>query len=151
MKINTLDLRIVSWLRYWFLPLARIAIFVVYFYFGILKLAGDSPASPLAHALVAKTVGVQHFTLLFNILAVYECLIGILFLIPKATRLVIPLLFIHMLIVCSPLLLVPRLAWAKPFVPTLEGQYIIKNVAIIALAIGIASQTTPLSKKQRAR
>jgi len=151
MKINTLDLKIIAWLRRWFLPVARIAIFVVYFYFGILKLAGDSPASPLAHALVAKTIGAAHFNLLFNILAVYECLIGILFLIPKATRIVIPLLFIHMLIVCSPLLLVPHLAWAKPFVPTLEGQYIIKNLAIIALSIGIASQTPPLRRKQHAR
>jgi hypothetical protein len=38
------------------------------------------------------------------------------------------------------------LAFTKPFVPTLEGQYIIKNVAIVALAIGVAAQTSPLRK-----
>ena len=54
------------------MPLARIAIFIVYFYFGVLKLAGHSPASPLAQALVAKTIGLQHFDLAFNILAIFE-------------------------------------------------------------------------------
>lgn len=144
MNIKTLDITIIDWLRRWFLPLARVAIFVVYFYFGILKVFGLSPASPLARALTAKTIGVEHFQLAFLLLALFECLIGILFLLPKATRLVIPLLFMHVIIVCSPLFLVPELAWSKPFVPTLEGQYIIKNVAIIALAIGIAAQTKPL-------
>jgi len=128
------------------MPLARVAIFVIYFWFGILKLFNLSPASPLAQALTAKTIGLQHYNLAFNILAVYECVVGILFLFPKATRIVIPLLFIHMIIVCSPLILVPHLAWSRPFVPTLEGQYIIKNVAIIALAIGIAAQTRPLKR-----
>jgi len=45
--------------------------------------------------------------------------------------------------------LVPHEAWTKPFVPTLEGQYIIKNVVLAALAIGIAAQTPPLKQKQR--
>lgn len=149
MNIKTVDLAFIGWLRRAFPVLARLAIFVIYFWFGILKLNGNSPAGPLAQALVAKTVGAQHFDVLFHILAVYECLIGILFLIPKATRVVIPLLIIHLAIVCSPLLLVPDLAWSKPFVPTLEGQYIIKNVAIVALAIGVAAQTRPLGSKSR--
>jgi hypothetical protein len=36
----------------------------------------------------------------------------------------------------------------QAFVPTLEGQYIIKNVAIIALAIGIAAQLRPYGKSK---
>lgn len=149
MKIKNTDLTVIKWLRISFIPMARVAIFVIYFYFGILKLFGQSPATPLATALAAKTVGLQHFNLLFNILAVYECLIGILFLIPKATRIVIPMLFVHLIIVCSPLILVPNLAWPKAFVPSLEGQYIIKNIAIAALAIGIAAQTKPLVRSSK--
>ncbi len=34
-----------------------------------------------------------------------------------------------------PLVLLPKVAWVHAFVPTLEGQYIIKNLAIIAVAI----------------
>lgn len=149
MKIKNVDKNIINWLRRWFLPLARLAIFIVYFYFGVLKLLGVSPATPLAQALVAKTIGLSHFGLSFKLLAVFECLVGILFLLPKATRIVIPMLLIHMVIVCSPLFLVAHLAWSKPFVPTLEGQYIIKNIALIALAIGIAAQTKPLATNKK--
>lgn len=146
MNIKDMDLKLIKWLRRAFLPMARLAIFSIYFWFGILKLFDLSPAEPLAQVLAAKTIGLAHFGLAFHLLAIYECLIGILFLFPKLTRVVIPMLFIHLLIVCSPLLLVTDVAWSKPFVPTLEGQYIIKNVAIIALALGIAAQATPLRK-----
>ncbi|HEY1646065.1 MAG TPA: hypothetical protein VGF75_06940, partial [Candidatus Saccharimonadales bacterium] len=131
------------------LPLARVAIFIVYFWFGILKLFNQSPAIPIAKALAAQTIGLAHFNLALNILAVLECLIGILFLFPKATRIVIPLLVIHLAVVCSPLVLVPHLAWSRALVPTLDGQYIIKNVVIGALAIGIAAQTKPLQKRSK--
>jgi uncharacterized membrane protein YkgB len=147
MKKQQLDLKVIDFFRQSFIPMARLAIFVVYFWFGILKLFGESPATPLAQAFVNKTLGAANFGWSFKVLAVYECVIGILFLFPKLTRLVIPMLLIHMFIVCLPLFVVPELAWQKPFVPTLEGQYIIKNLAIIAVAIGIAAQTKPLSKK----
>ena len=147
MDILALDLRIITWLRRAAMPLARIAIFIVYFYFGILKIFNLSPASPLALALTEKTIGAASFDLAFLVLAVVECIIGILFLIPKATRLVIPLLLVHMVIVCSPLILVPELAWSYLLVPSLEGQYIIKNVVIVALAVGVAAQAQPLKSQ----
>lgn len=147
--LEALDLRVIAWFRRLFLPAARIALFVVFFWFGILKVFGLSPASPLAEALTANTVGLEYFDLLFKLLAVVECIIGILFLIPKATRIVIPLLLIHMAIVCAPLVLVADKVWTGLLVPTLEGQYIIKNLVIIALAIGVASQTPPLANAKR--
>ncbi len=110
---------------------------------------GLSPAGPLARALVEKTVGLQYFNGLFTILAFLECVIGVLFLFPKATRVVIPLLLLHMLIVCSPLLLVPEYTWQSFLVPTLEGQYIIKNAVVIAVAIGIAASTQPLISNKK--
>lgn len=151
MRIQSVDQKLIAWLRKSFLPLARLALFLVFFYFGLLKLLGESPAGPVAEALIAETVGLQHFDVLFKLLAILECFIGLLFLLPKATRVVIPLLILHMLIVSSPLLLIADLTWVKPFVPSLEGQYIIKNVAIIALALGVASQTTPLKVKSTRR
>jgi hypothetical protein len=42
---------------------------------------------------------------------------------------------------------VPELTWQQPFIPTLEGQYIIKNLVIIALAFGVAAHTEPLASK----
>lgn len=141
-----IDLRVIQFFRQTFVPVARFSIFLIFFWFGLIKLLGLSPASPLAMALTEKTVGGQYFTQLFFILALIECVIGILFLFPKCTRVVVPLLLFHMAIVCSPLLLVPNYTWQSFLVPTLEGQYIIKNAVVIAVAIGIASTTTPLAR-----
>jgi uncharacterized membrane protein YkgB len=143
------DLKFIAFLRRYQSWIARGAIFIVYFWFGLLKLLDASPASPLAEALVDKTVGSAHFDALYITLALLECLIGILFLFPKAIRFVFPLIIIHLVIVCSPLLLVPALSWSALLVPTLEGQYIIKNVLIAALAVAVASTTQPVAKKKR--
>lgn len=130
------------------LLIARLAIFVVYGWFGLLKLLDKSPASPIAETLVSETVGAQYFDTLFIVLAVLECIIGILFLFPKAIRAVFPLLLLHLIIVCSPLLLVPEQSWQQTLVPTLEGQYIIKNVLIVALAVGVAAKTKPKAARK---
>lgn len=145
-KINykQIDLQVIAFFRRTFIPVARVSIFLVFFWFGFIKLLGLSPASPLAAALTAQTVGMQYFDILFAALAAVECVIGILFLFPKMTRVVIPLLLFHMLIVCSPLVLVPEYTWAGFGIPTLEGQYIIKNAVAVAVAIGIAASTKPL-------
>jgi uncharacterized membrane protein YkgB len=149
MNIKTLDKKLIAWFGRTYIPSARIAIFVVYFWFGFLKIIDASPASPLASTLVSRTVGIEHFRELFIVLGVYECIIGLLFLIPRATRIVIPMLLLHLVIVCSPLLIIPYLVWNKTLVPTLEGQYIIKNIAIIALAIGVAASATPMNKRRK--
>lgn len=147
--VKNIDQSVIAFFRRTFIPFARVALFIVFFWFGILKLFSLSPATPLAEALTAQTVGLQYFDVLFKGLSIVECVIGILFLVPKATRIVIPLLFIHMAVVCAPLVLLPGEVWTGFLVPTLEGQYIIKNVVIVAVAIGIASQTKPLPAKSR--
>jgi uncharacterized membrane protein YkgB len=128
----------------------RLALFVVYFWFGAVKLLGHSEAAGLARALMAKTIGVAHFGLLFNGVAVLECVIGVLCLVPGAVRTLIALLSVHMSLVCAPLVLVPERTWQSFLVPTMEGQYIIKNVLIVAAAIGLATRarTTPLVRLQ---
>lgn len=143
-SIDAIDLRLIAFFKQTFQPMARFSVFLVFFWFGFIKLLGISPASPLAEVLTQRTVGVQYFDTLFITIALLECLVGILFLFPKATRVVIPLLLFHMAIVCSPLVLVPEFTWQQFLVPTLEGQYIIKNAVVIAVAIGIAASTTPL-------
>ena len=144
LSYQAIDLQLVTFFKRTFEPFARFSLFLIFFWFGAIKLLGLSPASPLAEALTAKTVGMQYFDGLFYSLAIIECLIGLLFLFPKVTRIVIPLLLFHMIIVSSPLLLVPEYTWQQFGVPTLEGQYIIKNVAVIAVAMGIYASVGPL-------
>ena len=125
---------------------ARGALFIVFFWFGIVKLFGVSEAAGLAKALTAKTVGEAHFHALFNTLAVLECVIGVLCLIPRLTRVAVMMLLMHMAVVCAPLVLVPELTWQAVLVPTMDGQYIIKNVLVIAAAFGLAANAPQRTK-----
>ncbi len=113
---------------------ARIAIFIVYFWFGVLKLIGVSPAGPLVHALFEKTISFMPFETFYSLFSIYEMAIGILFLIPGLELISIALLGLHLVTTAGPLILLPEATWSGLLIPTLEGQYIIKNVLIIACA-----------------
>lgn len=143
-QVEHWDARIIAFFGGTYILVARFSLFMIFFWFGFIKLTGLSPASELAEALTAQTIGIQWFDMSFKLIALLECLVGILFLVPKAVRIVVPLLFFHMAVVCAPLILVPEMTWQSFMVPTLEGQYIIKNIVVIAVAFGIAAHTTPL-------
>lgn len=128
------------------LPFSRFAIFLVYFWFGILKVLGESPANPLVAELLERTlpgITFESFIFAFGIL---EVLIAIMILIPHLERLAIFVLVLHMITTIMPLFLLPQIAWSGFLVPTLEGQYIIKNILIIALAVVILSNLHPHQK-----
>jgi uncharacterized membrane protein YkgB len=152
MTLRTLDLEIIHAFRKLSVPVARIGLFIVFFWFGILKVIGVglSPATPLVEQLFNATMPLSMsfgtFMILFGL---FECLIGILFLIRGAERVVIPLLLLHMITTIMPLFCIPEATWSGFLVPTLEGQYIIKNIVIIAAAIGIAAHVHPMKKWHR--
>ncbi|MCR4328446.1 MAG: hypothetical protein NUV53_02900 [Patescibacteria group bacterium] len=129
------------------IPLARIALFTVYFWFGTLKLFGTSPASPLVGELLQKTLPFVSFEEFIIGFAIYEMIIGVFFLIPGLERIAIALLIPHLAMTMLPLVLLPSITWQGIFIPTLEGQYIIKNLAIIGLACGIASHLHPMKNR----
>ena len=81
------------------------------------------------------------------IFSIYEMAIGILFLIPRLQRPAILLFSLHMVMTGMPLVLLPETSWQSFLTPTLEGQYIIKNLSLIALVAFIGSRLTPLKDK----
>lgn len=147
MSIHTIDTSLIRFFRRISVPAARISLFVVFFWFGILKVLGLSPASGLVQRLFEHTVPFISFSAFLVGFGLFECLIGILFLIKGAERIVIPLLLIHMITTVGPLVLLPSETWQRFLVPTLEGQYIIKNLVIIATGIALASHLHPLHKR----
>lgn len=149
--VSNIDKEIIHTTQRWGLPLARIAIFVVYFWFGALKLFGQSPANPLVDALLQQTLPFMTFGTFIVILGLYEVLIGIVFLIPRMDRIALPLLVPHLFVTAMPLILLTAITWQAPFVPTLEGQYIIKNILIVATAVGIAAHLHPMSYKKHGK
>ncbi len=117
----------------------RISLFIIYFGFGLLKLIGLSPASDLVHALYLKTpiISALPFQQFYLAFALFEMVIGLLFLFKKFTKLASILFFVHIVMTALPLILLPVIAWQKFLVPTLEGQYIIKNLALVAVVLFI--------------
>jgi uncharacterized membrane protein YkgB len=147
MTLRTLDIHIIHFFRKISDPFARIAFFIIFFWFGALKVVGLSPAHSLVQGLFEKTISFMNFGDFMVLFGLFECLIGILFLFPRLGRVVMPLLLIHMGMTFMPLILVPGMTWSSSFVPTLEGQYIIKNLALIGCALGIMAHLHPIHAK----
>ena len=144
MSLRNIDIKFIHFFRRVSVPVARFGLFVIFFWFGFLKVIGLSPASELVRNLFEQTIPFISFGTFFIAFGILECLIGILFIIRGFERVVIPLLFLHMIATFGPLFFLPQETWSGFLVPTLEGQYIIKNLAIIATAIGIASHLHPI-------
>jgi uncharacterized membrane protein YkgB len=121
------------------IPLARVSFFAVYFWFGLLKVLGLSPAEALVQELWSQTLSFIPFQNFVTFFACYEMAIGIAFLFPGLERLALYLLIPHMITTFGPLILLPHYTWKAFLVPTLAGHYIIKNLILIALGIALAA------------
>ena len=133
-----LDRRITEWMADHGLTLLRLALGVIFFWFGALKLVPDaSPAEDLAARTIdALTLGVVQPAVALPVLAVWEMAIGVGLLVNRWMRLTLLLLMVQMLGTITPLFLFPAETFTTfPLAPTLEGQYIIKNVVLVAAAI----------------
>ena len=130
---DTIDRRIVHWMARYGLPIMRIGLGIVFFWFGILKLVpGLSPAE----GLVRNTVYFVDPNLFLPVLAVWEALIGLGLILGKFMRTTLLLLFLQMPGTALPLLILPEVVWTQfPYGLTLEGQYIIKNLVLIGAAL----------------
>ncbi len=116
--------------------MGRVSLFIIYFWFGILKVIGVSPAENLVETLFLGTIGrfieFSTFTISFGIV---ECLIGSIWLFPKFTKIAFWALILHMGATFLPFLVLPGETWQYWFTPTLVGQYIIKNFALISTGL----------------
>jgi uncharacterized membrane protein YkgB len=131
------DTRITHWMARTGIPILRIALGIIFIWFGALKLVpGLSPAEDLVIATVPFIPG----SVFMPILAVWEIVIGLGFLTGRALRLTILLLFLQMPGTMSPIFLLPeRVFTAFPYGLTLEGQYIVKNLVLISAALVIGA------------
>ena len=135
------DKIVISFIGRFYVWFGRVSFFVIYFYFGALKIFSTSPAGPLVYALHTQTIPFIPFQPFYIGFSLFEMLIGILFLIPKLTRLVFVLFILHILTTMLPIIILPGYVWQSAFVPTLDGQYIIKNLILISLAASILVNT----------
>jgi len=136
------DVGVTDWMARRAVPLLRCSLGVVFFWFGVLKFIPDfSPAADLAaRTMTMLSFGLVAPGLLLPGLAAWECLIGLGLLSGTCLRATLLLLLLQMVGTLTPLLLFPTLTFTRfPFAPTLEGQYIIKNLVLISAALVIGA------------
>lgn len=138
--LEPVDVRLTHWMARHGVAILRVALGVVFFWFGVLKFfSGLSPAQGLA----VKTIEILTFGLIPNnvgliLLATLECVIGLGLISGKFMRLI--LLALQMVGAASPLFIFPGEAFLRiPYAPTLEGQYIIKNIVLISAGLVIGA------------
>jgi uncharacterized membrane protein YphA (DoxX/SURF4 family) len=137
-QLDRIDQRITGAMARYGLTLMRIALGVVFLWFGVLKFfPGLSPAETLAgRTIETLTLGYVMPATAVPILAAWECLIGLGLLTGLFMRATLALLFLQMLGTLLPLAFYPSETFTVfPYAPTLEGQYIIKNAVLIAGAV----------------
>jgi uncharacterized membrane protein YkgB len=142
-RLDALDRRIAGAMDRHGRRLLRWALGIIFIWFGALKAAGMSPAADLVEATVAwmPLISPPAFVV---VLGVWEVLIGACLLIRPLIRLAILLLFLQMGGTFLPLVMLPEVTFTvPPFGLTLEGQYIIKNLLIIAAALVVGGTVRP--------
>jgi uncharacterized membrane protein YphA (DoxX/SURF4 family) len=141
-RFDRLDLSLTRWMADHGITLLRISLGIVFLWFGALKFfPGLSPAQELAgRTIQTLTFGLLAPDTAVLILAVWECLIGLGLLLGVFLRATLLLLWVQMLGTITPLFLFPLEAFTRfPIAPTLEGQYIIKNLVLISAGIVIGA------------
>ncbi|MGQ0702353.1 MAG: hypothetical protein ACT4PM_04380 [Gemmatimonadales bacterium] len=140
--LDALDLRITAWMARHGVTLTRWALGIVFLWFGALKyVPGWSPASGLAARRVERlSFGRLEPGIAVFILATWEVLIGLGLLSGKFLRAVLFRLWLQLLGTLTPLVLFPGETFRYfPFAPTLEGQYIVKNLVLVAAGLVVGA------------
>jgi len=122
----------------------RVAVGAVFFGFGLLKFfPGVSPAEDLTKASThLLTFGLIPDDVSIVGIAMLECFIGICLISGRWMRVAIWLLAIEFVGILSPIVLLPSRLFAGPHgAPTLEGQYVLKDVILVGAGMVIAAAT----------
>ena len=136
--IRNIDNRIAKHMQRLSIPAIRISFAIIFIWFGILKPLELSAAIPLVKSTVSWMPLFDTNTWV-SVIGWWEVLIGVFFLFKKTTRIAITLLFLQMTGTFMPLFILPEITFQSGnlLLPTLEGQYVIKNIMIISAALTI--------------
>ncbi len=142
LKLDNLEKRFTHLMVRYSVAILRIVLGFVFLGFGVLKFfPGVSPIE----ALVRKTLDVLTFGLVPGgvgvvALAALECVVGLGLITNRYPRLTLALLGFQLIGAMSPLLLFTGELFSGPYhAPTLEGQYVIKDVVLISAGLVVSA------------
>lgn len=150
LRLEKFDEAVILFLRRHSGGIARLALFILFFWFGILKVIDVSPAGPLVIDLLEVTfLSFIDPELFVKVFGVFEVIIAFMILVPRLERITFLVLLFHLSTTVMPLVLLPQETWDGFLVPNIIGQYIIKNVALLSLGLVLFSHLKPMTKTHR--
>ena len=125
-------------------PLLRISLGIVFLWFGLLKVFDVSPVS----GLVAKTIYWFEPDVVVPALGAVEVFVGACFLVGRLMRVAIPLLILQMAGTFLVLVLLPDVTFrnGNPFLLTVEGEFVLKNLVLLSAGLVVGSRLGPLGQ-----
>lgn len=137
-RFDRLEVLSAQWMVRHSITLLRISLGLIFLAFGLLKFfPGLSPAEVLVQSTLAVfTFGLLPAGVSIVLVAIMECTIGLGLITGRFMRLTLLLLGLQMIGAMSPLFLFPAELFGGPFyAPTLEGQYVLKDVVLISAGL----------------
>jgi putative oxidoreductase len=136
------DRRVLGMLERIALPLLRLSLGVVFVWFGILKITGQTPVSEL----VADTVFWVDPRWFVPLLGVFEVLVGLGLFLGKGLRIVLALFVLQMMGTFLVLVVQPEVAFQgrNPLLLTTEGEFVVKNLVLLSAGLLIGSNLRTL-------
>ena len=132
--INRFDTLVAAFMERWGHRIERLGLSAIFLWFGLLKLLGETSAS----SIIAKTVYFGDPEITVPALGLWEALIGMCFLVRPLVRVAILLLFLRFPGTLLALLLSHEQCFdGSLLVPTIQGQYLLKELTLIGAALVI--------------
>ena len=149
-SVSDFDDFVITLLRTWSIPSLRVALGVIFLWFGALKLLGVSPVL----SLVQQTYSFIPAHPFFFVLGFWEMGIGCGLIFNRALRVTLILLCIHLLGTFLALLQAPSVFFLhnNPLWLTTEGEFVIKNLVLVTAGLVIGGhQVKPRINVKRIR
>lgn len=130
------------------IALLRIALAITFIWFGALKIVGRSPVGDL----VATTVYWFPAAIFVPVLGIWEVLVGLGLLFRIALRLTLLLFWLQLTGTFLVLVIHPEVAFQQgnPLLLSMTGEFVIKNLVLIAAGIVIGSTVPRRTPRGRA-
>ncbi|HOX82316.1 MAG TPA: doxx family protein [Chryseolinea sp.] len=139
-----------AWINNHVFDLLKISIGIVYVWFGALKFFPKlSPADQLAKDTIDLiTFGLLSSNVTILLLALWETILGFFLILSKWNKAIYFMLILHLLCTFVPLFCFADISFTSPpFVFTLVGQYIVKNIIIVCAALVLNANSKGTNRK----
>lgn len=143
--LDRIDRKVIGFMSSYAILIIRLSLGIVFVWFGLLKVMGVSPVFDLASHIVYWLPS----ELFVPLLGIWEMAIGVGLLLGKALRVILSLLFLQLAGTFLVLIILPEAAFqgGNPLFLTTEGEFVIKNLVLIAAGLAVGGTVRYTSKE----